>query len=175
MVVANLINMHSGYNGLAGGLTLILLGFVALKLALVGPLKLLFYIIPLFFALSAFMWYNKYPSRIFLGNVGSSLIGAGLGAMLVFFDLEFFGVVILVPHIANFVLWLLWVLLMKKDPKKYAHVKFGQLKKDGRIDAPNYLTVKYAMSRIFNLNEKHSTWACFALTCVFGIIGIVWL
>jgi UDP-N-acetylglucosamine--dolichyl-phosphate N-acetylglucosaminephosphotransferase len=174
MVVSNLINMHSGYNGLSGGLTFLLLCFVSLKLILDGPLRLLFYIIPLFFSLAAFMWYNKYPSRIFLGNSGTLLIGAGLGALLVFFNMEFFGIIILIPHIINFLFWIFWSgYLMKKYPKKYPHIKFGKIKKDNTIEIPNYLTVKYAITKIFKANENQATWICFAFTGIFGIIGVV--
>ncbi|MBT3408371.1 hypothetical protein HN415_06840, partial [Candidatus Woesearchaeota archaeon] len=175
MVVANLINMHAGYNGLEAGLSIIIIGFISLKLALFGPLKLLFYIIPLFFTLLGFYWYNKYPSKIFMGNVGTTVVGAGIGAMLVFFNMEFFGIIILMPHIINFLLWIFWSgFLMKKYPNKYPHIKFGKLRKDNTIDVPNYLTIKYAVTKLFRVNEKSAVWICYGITVGFGVIGLVW-
>jgi UDP-N-acetylglucosamine--dolichyl-phosphate N-acetylglucosaminephosphotransferase len=175
MVVANLINMHAGYNGLEAGLSIIIIGFISLKLAIIGPLKLLFYVIPLFFTLLGFYWYNKYPSKIFMGNVGTTVVGAGIGAMLVFFNMEFFGIVILMPHIINFLLWIFWSgFLMKLYPKKYPHIKFGKLRVDGKIDVPNYLTIKYAVTKLFGVREKATVWICYGLTVVFGVVGLVW-
>src|SRR3989344_1589236 len=62
MVVSNLVNMHSGYNGLSGGLTLIMLVFAAVKSYLMNNSYFVYLIVPLVGALAAFMYFNKYPS-----------------------------------------------------------------------------------------------------------------
>ncbi len=170
MVVANLVNMHSGYNGLAGGMTLILLIFAAIKSYLMNNSYFIYLIIPIIGALAAFMYYNSYPSQVFLGNIGSFLIGSALGGYLVLSNIEFFGVIILIPHIINFCLWLYWCKIMPKEP----HVKFAQVRKDGTIKPPNCLTVKYLAAKLFRVTESQAVLVCYGITAVFGVIGLVW-
>jgi UDP-N-acetylglucosamine--dolichyl-phosphate N-acetylglucosaminephosphotransferase len=169
MVVSNLINMHSGYNGLSGGLATIILGFILVKIWMTRAPTELFYLLPLFGALVAFMIYNFYPSRIFLGNSGTLLVGAGIGALLIVYKLELFGVIIFIPHIVNLLMWIYWSLNMKRIP----HVKFAKVKKDGTLVPPNALTVKYLVARLFKVNELSAVIVCYAITFVFGMIAMV--
>jgi len=173
MVVANLVNMHSGYNGLAGGVSTIILFFIGLKSVIEGNISNFFYLIPILGALLAFMYYNKYPSQIFLGNAGSLLIGSAIGAALILFNMEIFGIIILIPHIVNFLMWCVWVVLMKMHPNKHPHIKFAEVRKDGTVNPPNVLTIKYALCKIFRLKESSAVWILYGLTVVFGIIGLV--
>jgi UDP-N-acetylglucosamine--dolichyl-phosphate N-acetylglucosaminephosphotransferase len=170
MVVSNLVNMHAGFNGLSGGLTFIMLFFAAIKAYIENNSHTLYLILPVIGALGAFMLYNKYPSRLLLGNVGQFLIGGALGAYLVLANIEWFGVVLLIPHIVNFVLWLYWCRMMHKVP----HVKFAPVRRDGTIDAPNGLTMKYLVAKWFRVNEWQAVLVCYGITFVFGVVGLMW-
>ncbi len=167
MVVSNLVNMHSGYNGLASGLTLILLCFVELKVFLDTGIVNMIYIMPMLGALAGFFWFEKYPSKIFLGNCGSLLLGAILGGLLVLNNLELFGAIILTPHIVNFLMYVVWKL------KKVGEIKFGKIRKDGTLEVPNRLTLKWVPNYYFRLTEQQSTFIMFALTTIFGVLGLL--
>ncbi|MBU1270005.1 MAG: hypothetical protein KJ583_03175 [Nanoarchaeota archaeon] len=169
MIVANMINMHAGYNGLSGGLVLIILAFAAFKSYLTNNSQFVYLIAPIFGSLLAFMYYNKYPSKVFLGNVGSFLIGSALGAYLVLSDIELFGVVILIPHIINFLMWMYWTRIMHREP----HVKFAKVKRNGIIEPPNGLTIKYLVTKWFKVTEPQAVYICYALTAVFGVLGLM--
>ncbi|UCD02962.1 MAG: UDP-N-acetylglucosamine-1-phosphate transferase, partial [Candidatus Aenigmatarchaeota archaeon] len=166
MVVANLVNMHSGYNGLASGLTLILLCFVELKVFLETGMVNLIYIMPMLGALAGFFYFEKYPSKIFLGNCGSLFLGAILGGLLVLNNLELFGVIILTPHIINFLMYVVWKL------KKVGEIKFGKIRADGTLEVPNNLTLKWVPNYYFRLTEQQSTFIMFLLTSIFGVMGL---
>jgi len=167
MIVANLVNMHAGYNGLASGLTLIMLCFVELKVFMETGLANMIYIMPLLGALAAFFYFNKYPSRIFLGNCGSLFLGSILGGLLILNNLEIFGVILLIPHIANFLMYVVWRI------RKVGEVKFGRIRKDGTLEVPNQLTMKWFFPYHFRLTEQQATFALFILTSIFGVIGLV--
>ena len=169
MVVSNMINMHAGFNGLAGGLSLILLFFIGVKVFLSGNTFSLYYLIPIFGSLLAFMWYNKYPSRIFLGNSGTSMLGAAVGGLLVLYGMEFFGVFILIPHIINFLLWIYWLI------KKYPHIKFAKVRIDGTIKPPNKLTLKYMVTHYLRVGELRALLILYGITTVFCILGLILL
>jgi len=167
MIVANLVNMHSGYNGLSAGLSLIIMMFAGIKAYLTVGVQDVFIILPIFGATLAFLVYNMYPSQVFLGNVGSFLIGGAIGGYFVLANMEMFGVIILMPHIINFLMWMYWI------AKKIPHTKFGKLRKDRTIEAPNALTIKFLVSKTLRLTEPEAVWVCYGITAVFGAIGLI--
>jgi UDP-GlcNAc:undecaprenyl-phosphate GlcNAc-1-phosphate transferase len=75
VVLTNAINLIDGLDGLAGGVSLI--GAICLlvigQLYQAGP-ELVFVLVLIGF-LSLFLYYNRYPARIFLGDSGSMQIG----------------------------------------------------------------------------------------------------
>ncbi len=73
--LTNAINLIDGLDGLAGGVSLVgaLTMSVIGSLYQVGPVVLLSYALVGF--LLVFLWYNRHPARIFLGDSGSLQIG----------------------------------------------------------------------------------------------------
>jgi phospho-N-acetylmuramoyl-pentapeptide-transferase len=79
---ANAVNITDGMDGLAGGLSVI--GFAALVLLLPGaPAGEKAVAMTLCGALVAFLIFNRYPARVFMGDTGSLAIGYALAAMAV--------------------------------------------------------------------------------------------
>lgn len=169
MVVSNLINMHSGFNGVSGGVTTILIVFSAIAAFIKFNYTGLIYIAPMLGAMIAFMYFNKYPSRIFLGNIGTLMIGAALGGFIIFLNLEIFGVIILIPHIINFLMFVYWKL------KGYPHIKFGKVDKNGILHVPNNLTVKWFLPYYFPMTEKKAILFCYLFSILSGIAGILYI
>lgn len=177
MVVSNLINMHSGYNGLQSGLTLILMATIIIESSLDGKLRNIYPVVPIFGSLVAFWIFNKYPAKIFEGNIGSFFYGSTLGAAIVIQNYWWFGVFILVPHIINFILWIVFVYMIHTKPEAYlskdgSHKKFGKIDEKGNIQVPNRLVLKWIPNYYFNLNEKDSVIVMHLFTLIFCLIGI---
>jgi UDP-N-acetylglucosamine--dolichyl-phosphate N-acetylglucosaminephosphotransferase len=169
MVVANLVNMYAGYNGLSLGLTLILMVFAAVKGLFLGQFVHVTYLLPLMGAMAAMMFFNFYPAKALLGNIGAFMMGAGVGGFLVLAGMEFFGVIILIPHIINLFLWIYWSLNMRRFP----HIKFAEVNKDGTINPPNMLSMKFLVSRVFRVTEPQAVLICYSITIAFGVLGLV--
>ena len=169
MVVANLINMHSGFNGLQTGLSGILLIAITIKILLEHGVGSVYLSLPILGAVLAFWYFDRYPSKMFLGNVGSYSMGSAIGGLLILNNMEFFGVVILIPHIINF-LMAVYIELVRGF-KKRKNI-FGKLRKDGTIEAPAYPTLKWFPAHFFRLTEKQLTYIMYALTIAFCIIGL---
>lgn len=167
MVTTNLVNMHSGYNGLQSGLSLIMIIFLIIYAILHEQTKTLIFIMPLFGALLAFFFYNRYPSVIFEGNCGSLAIGAGIGSYIVLLGNEIFGVILLGPHIMNFFMYIYWRL------RNYPIEKFGSVRSDETISVPNYLTLKWIPPYFFRLTERKSTHIMYLLSFISGICALV--
>jgi UDP-N-acetylglucosamine--dolichyl-phosphate N-acetylglucosaminephosphotransferase len=170
MVVANLINMHSGFNGLQTGLSGILLVTIVIKVIMKYGWETTHFIMPVLAAVLAFWYFDRYPSKIFLGNVGSYTIGPAIGGLLILNNMEFFGVVILAPHIINFLMSVYTELV--RGYKKERNI-FGKLRKDGTIEPPDYPTMKWLPARYAKLTEKQLTYIMYVKTVVFCVIGLV--
>jgi phospho-N-acetylmuramoyl-pentapeptide-transferase len=82
VATANAINLTDGMDGLAVGLTLIAIaGVVGLRGAL-GTGEVIT-AMALAGGLIAFLQYNKYPAKVFMGDTGALALGYGLAAMAV--------------------------------------------------------------------------------------------
>ncbi|MCQ1535481.1 UDP-N-acetylglucosamine-1-phosphate transferase [Methanosarcina sp. KYL-1] len=167
LVASNLVNMHSGYNGLASGLSVIVLSSLIIKSILVNDIENIVTVVALTGALIGFYIYDRYPSKIFWGNVGSLVIGATIGSIIVIQGFLISGFIMLIPHTINFLMYVYWKV------KKYPVAKFGKCREDGTIEVPNPLTLKWVLPYYYNVTEKQATYAMFLLTSVFCAIGIL--
>lgn len=82
VAVCNAVNLTDGIDGLAAGLTVqsaLALGLVATQWAMVESFSR-FTLIALAGACFGFLFFNRFPARVFMGDTGSLSIGATLGA-----------------------------------------------------------------------------------------------
>lgn len=173
MVVSNLVNMHSGFNGMAAGLSAILLSFLLIKSVMAGR-NCLFTLSCMLGALLGFLYYNWYPSRIFDGNVGALSIGAAIGVGIVACGFLVSGFIMLLPHTVNFLMYVYWRVMRKLHPDdgRWKLVKFGRVRDDGTLEVPNALTLKWVLPYHFRMTEKQVVLAMYGLTLVFCVIGL---
>jgi UDP-N-acetylglucosamine--dolichyl-phosphate N-acetylglucosaminephosphotransferase len=173
MVVANLINVHSGFNGLSTGLSVILLLTIGVKAYLLNGFDNLLFLLPVLGAALSFLYFNFYPARILEGNIGSFLLGSAIGAFIILNRMEFFGIVILTPHIVNFIMDT-YTLRIKNIPLK----KFGKTRKDNTIEPPSsmrFVSLKFLITHYFRLTEKQATLVLYLVTIAFCIGGLVFV
>ena len=82
--MSNLYNFMDGSDGLAGGMTLIGFGYYGLFALLAGSYEFAMVNFSIAAAAMAFLYYNFYPARIFLGDAGAIPLGflaAALGVL----------------------------------------------------------------------------------------------
>ncbi|MEM0175840.1 MAG: UDP-N-acetylglucosamine--dolichyl-phosphate N-acetylglucosaminephosphotransferase [Metallosphaera sp.] len=135
-ITSNAFNMLEGLNGLGVGmgiimaLTLTLLGlrgkgvtFVSGEMALILAVSLL-----------TFLYFNKYPAKIFLGNIGTYLIGSAIGAIGISGYFLTALAFLFIPYVIEFIL---------KARTKFKGVSFGNVNEDGTLswtEYPNSIT-----------------------------------
>ncbi|UCG69059.1 MAG: UDP-N-acetylglucosamine--dolichyl-phosphate N-acetylglucosaminephosphotransferase [Thermoplasmata archaeon] len=101
---ANAGNMLEGFNGLGAGLGIIIsitLIIISLLLGATDSLVLLF---PLLGALVAFLWFNRYPAKIFPGDTLTLFMGATIACAAIVGDLKTIGALLFIPMIIEFFL-----------------------------------------------------------------------
>ena len=101
---SNGFNMLEGFNGLGAGLGIILATAISVISLLKGELAPLALTFPLIGALGGFLWFNVYPSQVFPGDTMTLFTGAILGAAIIVAKIEFWGGLLLAPHVVEFFL-----------------------------------------------------------------------
>ena len=173
IVVSNLINMHSGFNGLQSGLSSIILITLLIKSLYDGSTGHLIAIGGLTGAIIALWFFNKYPAQIFEGNTGSLMIGSGIGLLIIIQGYHFSGFVMLMPHTVNFLMYVYWRTQhrLKPNDPKYKVEKFGRVRKDGTLRVPNTFTLKWVLPYKYRMTEQQAVLVMYLVTIVFSILG----
>lgn len=77
----NAVNISDGLDGLAGGLLAISFGTFGVIALLQGRVYLAGFCFTVVGALLSYLWFNIYPARFFMGDVGSFAFGTSLGVV----------------------------------------------------------------------------------------------
>ncbi len=83
---ANAVNITDGLDGLAGGLSAIAFGAYAIIAFLEQKYGVAGFCLTMTGALLSYTWFNIFPARFFMGDVGSFAIGTALGVVAMLTD-----------------------------------------------------------------------------------------
>jgi len=107
LVCSNALNITDGLDGLAGGLSTFVFGAYVIICLLKGQFSLAYFNSTLAGALLAFLWFNIYPARFFMGDTGSLSLGATLGIVAMLSDtvliLPIIGFIFFVEILSSFI------------------------------------------------------------------------
>jgi phospho-N-acetylmuramoyl-pentapeptide-transferase len=98
---ANAVNMTDGLDGLAGGLSAIAFGAYAIISLIEKKYALSGFCMTIVGALLSYTWFNIYPARFFMGDVGSFALGTALGVVAMLTDTVFLLPVIAIVFVAE--------------------------------------------------------------------------
>lgn len=159
---ANLVNLLAGFNGLEVGTSAIALFFLGLitsgnaqVLALVGSAVAL-----------GFLWWNRYPARIFPGDTGTLSLGALIGLVGILGKVEVFAAFLLLPHFVDF-------LLKSKIRFKGRPLGRTEVLKDGTLKAPPYLSFLGLLMRIKKVKEPQLVAMVWGIETILGLIVLL--
>ncbi len=83
---ANAVNITDGLDGLAGGLAAIAFAMYAIIAFLEGRYGVAAFCMTIVGTLLSYTWFNIYPARFFMGDVGSFALGTALGVVAMITD-----------------------------------------------------------------------------------------
>ncbi|MGB4762737.1 MAG: phospho-N-acetylmuramoyl-pentapeptide-transferase [Candidatus Saccharimonas sp.] len=81
VATSNAVNISDGLDGLAGGLLAIAYATFGVVALLQGHLMIAGFCFTVVGALLSYLWFNIYPARFFMGDVGSFAFGTALGVV----------------------------------------------------------------------------------------------
>jgi phospho-N-acetylmuramoyl-pentapeptide-transferase len=86
IATANSVNITDGLDGLAGGLLASSFGAYAIIAAIQGKYALAAFCMTVVGALLSYIWFNIFPARFFMGDVGAFALGTALGIIAMVTD-----------------------------------------------------------------------------------------
>jgi len=89
VAAGNAVNISDGLDGLAGGLASIAFGSFGIIALLQGSPMIAGFCFTVVGALLSYLWFNIYPARFFMGDVGSFALGTSLGVVAMLTDTLF--------------------------------------------------------------------------------------
>lgn len=156
---ANAGNMLEGFNGLGTGLGMIMAGTLIILAFQHDRLDGTYLLIPLLGALSAFLWFNRYPARIFPGDTLMLFMGTTLATAGMLSGLHIQTGFIFIPMMVEFFL----KLRGHFEAENYAsEATNGHLEYRGRIESITHLLMRHA-----NVTEKSLTYLIWGIEAVF--------
>jgi UDP-N-acetylglucosamine--dolichyl-phosphate N-acetylglucosaminephosphotransferase len=100
-VMTNAVNMLEGYNGEGSGTSLISIIFLIICSIIAQSSQGLIFSLVIIGALAAFFTYNKYPAKVFPGDVGTLALGAAIACVGIFGSMEVAMFCTILVHVFN--------------------------------------------------------------------------
>jgi UDP-N-acetylglucosamine--dolichyl-phosphate N-acetylglucosaminephosphotransferase len=176
-VPANAVNMMDVFNGSMTSTCSILSLTMITCLILLGRIEEALPAAALLGCLLAFHSYNRYPAKVFAGDVGDLCVGAAIGALAVIGRIEVVTIVAMMPHIMNAFYKLSSIGRLYE--RREITSKPTRLLDDGRLDATSDTAAPLTLARMIlaqgPLKENEIVRIMVILTITSSILAIVTL
>lgn len=165
---ANFSNMLAGFNGLEAGIAAISVGVMTALSALTGSTDGALLGVILLVAYVGFLVMNWYPAKIFPGDTGTLMFGAGVAAIGLIAHLEIAAIVLFMPAALDFALK-----MASKSPFGQRRV-YGntQVNKDGTLAPANYPALVHAFMRVAPTTERTLVLSVLAMEGLYACLAV---
>ncbi len=167
MVAANAVNMLAGFNGMETGMGLIAMGSLAVIATYIHETTALIILLSGAGALLGALFFNWYPAKILVGDVGTLSIGALIATAVIVGNFETAGVIVLIPYAIDF--------LFKAAHGFPSTEWWGSLEQDGKLRCPSTGPVslcQFIMKITGGIKEWALTLVLMGVELVFGVLAI---
>jgi len=165
---ANFSNMLAGFNGLETGVATIAIGTMTFLAAVTGSWEGAVLGLLLLFACAGFLALNWYPAKIFPGDTGTLMFGAGVAAIGLISNLEIAAIVLCMPAALDFALK-----LISKQPFGQRRV-FGntQVNPDGVLVPADYPALVHAFMKVAPTGERTLVTWVLVMEALYAILAV---
>jgi len=162
---SNAINMLAGFNGLETGMGIIALSSLAVIAYQVQEMTSLVLLLAGLGALLATLYFNWYPAKVLIGDVGAMGIGAVMASAVIIGNFEMAGCILIIPHVID--------LLFKAQngfPKSFGEYCEGKLYCPG--NKPVGLA-QWIMKISGGIKEKNLVLTLMGIELIFAVITLI--
>jgi UDP-N-acetylglucosamine--dolichyl-phosphate N-acetylglucosaminephosphotransferase len=166
---ANFSNLLAGFNGLEGGIATISLTTVSALAWINGAEEVAALGFVLASAFFGFLLLNWYPAKLFPGDTGTLLSGAGLAVVGVAGGVEAAAIILSIPAAMDFTLK-----MVSRHPfqgrKVHGNTTVGP---DGVLNPPAYPALAHAFMRVDRVSEKGIVVTLLAMELVYAALAVL--
>ncbi len=165
---ANAVNMLAGFNGVEIGMGITAMGSLAVIAAGLHATTSLALLLAGIGASLGLLYFNWYPARTFIGDVGTLSLGTIIASSVIVGNFEWAGIIVIVPYAMDF--------LIKAAHGFPSHGWWGELQEDGRLHCPRGGPVGLAqlvLKLTGGLHERTLVLALIGLETLCGIAAII--
>jgi UDP-N-acetylglucosamine--dolichyl-phosphate N-acetylglucosaminephosphotransferase len=174
-VTANSVNMLDVFNGSMTGTCSIAIFGMIICMLMMGRVDAAALAAGLLGSLLAFHIFNKYPAKVFAGDVGSLFIGASIGVLAIYGRIEVAAITAMMPHIMNAFYGLATVGRLYE--RKEISTRPIKVLEDGRLDVNKDSKAPITLARMIlaqrPLKEFEVTRRMFILSATSAILAIL--
>lgn len=166
---SNLTNMLAGLNGIESGLGVISMASLTIACIILGKYDVTIISMSMLGALIAFLYFNRYPAKIFPGDTGTLIIGAAVVCIAFIGRVKLIAFIVLMPNIIDAALKFYSAGVMNRQQQKPT-----QLNDEGKLVRPQQgfkSLIRLVLRR--PIAEKDAVKIIWAIGIVFGVIGIM--
>jgi UDP-N-acetylglucosamine--dolichyl-phosphate N-acetylglucosaminephosphotransferase len=168
-IAANLTNMLAGLNGIESGLGAIAMTSLTVSCIILGKYDVAIISMAMLGALLAFLIYNRHPSRVFPGDVGTLIIGATIVAVAFIGRVKIIALIVLIPNIIDSALKFYSAGIMERQDHNPTEV--GD---DGKLMAPEGGFNSLIRSVLHRpMSEEKVVLIIWLIGIIFGLVGII--
>ncbi len=175
-IFANTVNMLEGYNGEGSGTCLIATCFLFVCGIIFNSAQGVIFSIPVIAVLIPFFLFNKFPARVFPGDIGTLSMGAMIACIALFGSLEVAAFCVLLIHIFNSFYMISSVKGFSESSDIHSTRADIILLKDDRIQASVKKDAALTLPRLIlargPLTESQLTKNFFAISVICGFFSI---
>ena len=164
---ANAVNMLAGFNGLEAGMGVVVIGSLTIIAYLLGEVTALIILIAALGALLATIYYNWYPAKILIGDVGTLIIGAIIASAIIIGNFEMAGIIIIIPYVVDFVI---------KAKNHFPSKNWWGVYRNGKLYCPDSGPVslcQWIMKLFGGISEMNLVLVLMGVEMIFGILAIL--
>ncbi|MFZ5352682.1 MAG: phospho-N-acetylmuramoyl-pentapeptide-transferase [Bacillota bacterium] len=118
VAITNSVNLTDGLDGLAGGVTVVVLGFFSVIALVTKEIGILVFCGTMIGALLGFLRFNSHPAQVFMGDTGSLALGGAVAALSVITRLPLFFLIVGAVYVWETLSVTIQVLYFKKSGGK---------------------------------------------------------
>ena len=166
---SNLTNMLAGLNGIESGLGVISMTSLTIACIILGKYDVTIISMSMLGALIAFLYYNRYPAKIFPGDTGTLIIGAAIVSIAFIGRVKLIALIVLMPNIIDAALKFYSAGVMNRSQQKPT-----QINDEGKLVRPDQgfkSLIRLVLRR--PIAEKDAVKIIWGIGIVFGVLGIL--
>lgn len=117
--VTNAVNLTDGIDGLSSSITIMVILFYVLMASRSGDQEVVLFGFSLVGGLVGFLWFNKYPAKVFMGDTGSLALGGAVGIIALFLQAELILVFVGIIYVVETLSVIIQVVHFKRTGKRF--------------------------------------------------------